>query len=149
MLKLLRLFVVLAGTAALALLVAPAANAEQPTRFAVPLSAECPEAVLSGATGTAYVSINQETGRIRYSVVAFNLPDTITAAHIHGPINPDTGNGGIFIGLDLTGVDSGGVASGTVTDPARAADIVADPSSFYFNVHTTTCPGGALRGSLG
>jgi CHRD domain len=57
----------------------------------VPLSAECQEAEDSGATGFAFVSINEASGRITYHVVAFNLPGTITAAHIHGPINPATG----------------------------------------------------------
>ena len=46
--KLLRLFVMLAGTAALALLVAPVANAAERTTFVVPLSAECPDAVANG-----------------------------------------------------------------------------------------------------
>jgi hypothetical protein len=149
MLKLLRLFVVLAAAAALALLVTPAANAEQPTRSVVSLSAECPAAVASGATGYAYLSINDANGRITYSVAAFNLPGTLTAAHIHGPINPATGNGLVAVHLELTGLNSGFVATKSTTDSALAAAILADPANFYFNLHTTTCPGGALRGSLG
>jgi hypothetical protein len=149
MLKLLRLFVVLGAAAALALLVTPTANAQQPTTFVVPLSAECPAAEASGATGVAFVSINEASGRITYRVVAFNLPGTLAAAHIHGPIDPITGNGGIAAHLERTGLNSGVVASGTATDPALAAAIVADPASFYFNLHTDTCGGGALRGSLG
>ena len=152
MLKLLRLFVVLGAAAALALLVTPTANAQQPTTFVVPLSAECPAAEASGATGFAFVSINEASGRITYRVVAFNLPGTIAGSpgvHIHGPIDPATGNGPIALGLDLTGVNSGVVASGTATDPELADAILAAPASFYVNVHTTTCPGGALRRSLG
>ena len=41
MLKLLTLFVVLAAAAALALLVAPTANAQQREPFVAPLSAQC------------------------------------------------------------------------------------------------------------
>jgi hypothetical protein len=149
MLKLLRLFVVLAGAAALALLVTPVANAEQPTRYVVQLSPECAAAVESGATGYAYLSINEANDRITYSVAAFNLPGTLTAAHIHGPINPATGNGPVAAPLELTGLNSGFVATKSTTDPALAAAILADPANFYINVHTTTCPGGALRGSLG
>jgi hypothetical protein len=149
MLKLLRLFVVIAAAAALALLVAPAANAEAPTRFVVPLSPECPEAVASGATGFAYLSINEANGRITYSVAAFNLPGTLTAAHIHGPINPT--NGPVAAHLELTGLDSGFVATKSTTDPALAAAIIANPENFYFNLHTsaTDCGTGALRGSIG
>jgi CHRD domain len=151
MLKLLRLFMVIAAAAALALLVTPAANAQQPTTFVVPLSAECPEAEASGATGVAFVSINEASGRITYRVVAFNLPGTLTAAHIHGPIDPMTGNGGIAAHLERTGLNSGVVASGTATDPALAAAIIANPENFYFNLHTnaTDCGTGALRGSIG
>jgi hypothetical protein len=149
MLKLLRLFVLLAAAAALALMVTPAANAEQPTRFVVPLSAECPAAVESGATGYAYLSINEANGRITYSVAAFNLPGTLTAGHIHGPIDPATGNGDVAAHLERTGLNSGFVATKSTTEPALAAAIVADPANFYFNLHTDSCPRGALRGTIG
>ena len=33
-------------------------------------------------------------------------------------------------------------------DPALAAEIVANPSGFYVNVHTTPFPDGAIRGQL-
>jgi hypothetical protein len=145
MLKLLRLFVVLAAAAALALVVSPAAHATAPTRFVVPLSPECPEA--SGATGIAYLSVNEANGQIKYSVAAFNLPGALTAAHIHR-LDPATGNPPV-VHLDRTGLESGFVATGSATDPELAAAIIADPANYYFNLHTRTCPGGALRGSLG
>jgi hypothetical protein len=148
MLKLLRLIVVLAGAALALLVTTPVATAAQVTRFVAPLSAECDAAVASGATGVAFVTVNEATGRITYRVVAFNLPGTLSAAHIHGPINLTTGNGPVAVPLELTGVNSGVVASGTATDPALAAAIVANPANFYFNLHTTTCPSGALRGTL-
>jgi CHRD domain len=146
--KLLKLFVAFAA-GALVLLVTQTANAEPPTRSVVQLSAECDAAVESGATGYAYLSINDTNDRITYSVAAFDLPGTLTAAHIHGPINPLTGNGPIAANLELTGLNSGFVATKSTTDPALAAAILANPANFYFNLHTTTCPGGALRGSLG
>src|SRR5215218_6815292 len=154
MLKVLRLFMVLAVAAALALLVTPTASAQQRERFVVPLSAECPAAEASGATGVAFVDVNAGSGRITYYVVAFNLPGTIAGSlgvHIHGPINPATGNGPIALGLNLTAENSGVVASGTTVDPALADAIIANPANFYVNVHTTAegCTGGALRGSLG
>jgi len=146
MLKLLRLFVVLAA-AALTLLVAPAANAAQPTKFVVPLSAECPAAVESGATGYAYLSVNEANGQIKYSVAAFDLPGDLTAAHIHR-LDPAVGNPAV-VHLDPTGLDSGFVFTGSATDPDLAAAIIANPANYYFNLHTTTCPGGALRGTIG
>jgi CHRD domain len=149
MLKLLRLFVVLAAAAALALVMSPTANAQARERLVVPLSAECEAAEPSGATGIAFVDVNAGTGRITYYVVAFNLPGTITAAHIHGPALVPGGNAGVAVLLDLTGANSGVVASGEATDHADAKLIADNPENFYFNVHTTECPGGALRGSLG
>ena len=81
-----------------------------------------------------------------------NLPGTIAGGlgvHIHGPIDPLTGNGLVAIGLDLTDRSTDLVAKGTATDPTLAALILANPEDFYVNVHTTTCTGGAIRGSLG
>ena len=154
--KLLKLFVVvLAGAAALVLLATPVANAEAPTRYVVQLSPECEEARLSGATGYAYLSINEENGRITYSVAAFNLPGTLTAAHIHGASAVPGGNAGVAAHLELTGLNSGFVATKSITDPDLAAKIVANPELYYFNLHTTTtatepgCPSGALRGTIG
>jgi hypothetical protein len=147
MLKLLRLFVVLAAAAALALVLTPAANAKESTTLVAPLTAECGAAEESGATGVAVVQIDAATGEIQYRVVAVNLPGTFTAAHIHGPL-PATD---VYVNLDLPGLNSGFVATGTTkVDPARAAAIVDDPGSFYINVHTTECGlPGAIRGSLG
>jgi hypothetical protein len=143
---------VLAAAAALALVVTPVANAQERTTFVVPLSAEnevpgCPEGVESGATGVAVVQIDPETGEIRYRVVAFNLPGTVTGAHIHagaaGVANPPTQ------GFELTGLSTGLLAEGTAINPTLAAAIIASPENFYVNVHTTECEPGAARGQLG
>jgi len=68
MLKLLRLFVVLAAAAALALLVgSDGERAASRARFVAPLSAQCDAAVTSGATGCAFVDMNAASGRITFS----------------------------------------------------------------------------------
>jgi hypothetical protein len=154
MLKLLRLFVVLAAAVA-ALLVTPVANAQERTTFVAQLSAEnevpgCPLGVESGARGVAVIQIDEATGEIRYRVVATNLPGTIAGspgAHIHIGSAEDAGP--VVQGLVLTGLESGLVAAGTATNPSLAAAILADPANYYVNVHTTTCPSGAVRGQLG
>ena len=143
----------LAGTAAV-----PVASAAEPTltTFVVQLSAEnevpgCPAGVESGATGVAVVQINAVTGEITYRVVAFNLPAPIagsSGAHIHGPINPTTGLAGIVVPFELTGLNTGLVAEGTVTNPDLAAAILANPENYYVNVHTTACLPGTIRGQL-
>jgi hypothetical protein len=135
----------------------PVANAQQraPTTFVTVLSAEnevpgCPAGEESGASGVAIVQINDETGEISYRVVARNLPGTIAGspgAHIH--VGAAGEMGPIVEPLQLTGRDTGLVASGTAIDAALAEAILADPANYYVNVHTTVCPGGAIRGQLG
>jgi Phage integrase, N-terminal SAM-like domain/CHRD domain len=52
---------------------------------------------------------------------------------------------------DVTLVNGAGTFTKTaiaVSDPAIAQRIISNPSGFYFNVHTTLNPGGAIRGTL-
>jgi CHRD domain len=52
---------------------------------------------------------------------------------------------------DVTLVNGAGTFTKTaiaVADPAVAQRIISNPSGFYFNVHTTLNPGGAIRGTL-
>jgi hypothetical protein len=55
---------------------------------------------------------------------------------------------GIVEPLELTGAEVGVIAAGTFTNPDLVADALANPELFYVNVHTTTCPGGAIRGQF-
>jgi hypothetical protein len=145
----------IAGLLAPALAGVAYAQSQAPATFVTTLSAEnevpgCPAGVESGAGGTAVVQIDPDTGEIRYAVVATNLPGTIAGspgAHIHAGAAGDMGP--VVAPLVLTGRESGVVAKGTITDPALAAAILASPSLYYVNVHTTVCAGGAVRGQLG
>jgi CHRD domain len=153
--KLLKLFVALAA-AALVLVVAPAAHAQERTTFVTQLSAEnevpgCPAGVESGASGVAVIQIDEVTSEITYRVVATNLPATIEGspgAHIHVQ-DPNSPTGPIVVHFERTGLNTGLVAEGTTTDPAVATAILANPENYYVNVHTTVCPAGTIRGQLG
>jgi len=46
-----------------------------------------------------------------------------------------------------TGQNTALVVTGTTTDPALAAAILANPENYYVDVHTTTCTGGADPGT--
>ena len=48
----------------------------------------------------------------------------------------------------LTGNEVGVIAAGTFTNPDLVADALENPELFYVNIHTTTCPSGAIRGQL-
>jgi len=141
----------------LAMVLSPAAYAQEPapTTLVATLSAEnevpgCPPGEESGAHGVAIVQIDEATGEITYRVAATNLPGTIATspgAHIHAGLAGEAGP--VVEPLSLTGLESGLVAAGTATNPDLAAAILADPSRYYINVHTTVCPSGAVRGQLG
>jgi hypothetical protein len=117
----------------------------------------------STATGTATITINPTRdsanaitgGTITMAFTVQNFPagSTVTLAHIHtgatgvaGPPRVDTGlSAATAIPMPA------GSASFTVTvtsDAPTINAIVANPAGFYFNVHTTLNPGGAVRGQL-
>jgi hypothetical protein len=72
-----------------------------------------------------------------------------TLGHIHQGV---TGvNGDVKVPLFTTPMPAGvSAAAGavTVSDPAIADALRADPSGFYLNLHTQEFPGGAVRGQL-
>jgi CHRD domain len=145
----------IAGLLGLALSGVAYAQSQAPTTFVAMLSAEnevpgCAPGVESGARGVAIVRIDAETGEISYRVVATKLPGTIAGsagAHIHLGAAGEAGP--VVAPLLLTGSEHGVIAEGTLTNAALAAAILADPASYYVNVHTTVCPDGAVRGQLG
>ncbi len=146
---------VAAAAALVALAVSAVAYAQAPTTFVVPLSSEaevpgCPAGVESGAGGIAIVQVNAETGEISYRVVAFNLPGAIAGGpggHIH--VGEEGVTGPPVVHFELTGLQTGLVAAGSTTDLTLAAAILANPEDYYVNIHTETCPEGAIRGQLG
>ncbi len=131
------------------------------TVFQVQLSAlnEVPPITNAEATarGAATITINKATNKVDFNVSLNSFPAgaAVNIAHIHGPA-PVGNNATIVVN---TGLSAGNVVltngSGTFSfDQAspNSADIIpqilANPQNFYFNVHTTANPGGAVRGWL-
>lgn len=81
--------------------------------------------------------------QIRY----FNI-DAPTGAHIHEA--PAGVAGDIVVDLSsLIATSPAGQIKGCVSvDPDLSADIAANPSDFYANVHNAAYPAGAIRGQL-
>ncbi len=102
------------------------------------------------ATGFAVLRITQGTGTVCYQLSWADIDGTVTASHIHKA--PAGSPGGVVVPLFVnqsfagTGEDSGCT---TGQDPALLKDIRKNPQDYYVNVHSTTFPGGAIRGQLG
>jgi CHRD domain len=80
-----------------------------------------------------------------------NLTGTPLMAHIHGPAAVGA-NAGVVIAFTPFSALGASSATGcrdlTPTEAGFATSLVADPASFYVNVHTSDFPGGAIRGQL-
>lgn len=104
---------------------------------------EPPPCDLDG-TGSAIITFVGGT-TVNYTIVVNNIILPPIAQHIH--IGPAGVNGPVVIGLPGVWVGNTLVGS-TPAAPATIAAIIADPGAYYVNVHTTDCPGGAVRGQL-
>lgn len=113
------------------------------------------------ATATFTFNLTKDSGgaitaaSLDVSVTAAGFPSgtALTRAHIH-PGAAGT-NGGVFVSIGLTDGEvtfpsGGGTFSKTAipvtVDQANA--ILANPSGFYFNIHTARNPDGVARGQL-
>ena len=117
----------------------------------------------AGGSATATITFNltkDSAGSITaasmdVSVTAAGFPagTTLTNAHIHP--GAAGSNGGVFVSVGLTAGEvrfATGGGSFTKTGIAMTVDqanaILANPSGFYFNIHTATSPDGVARGQL-
>lgn len=94
-------------------------------------------------SGAITITVNPGQKRICYelTVAAIAAP---TAAHIH--IAPPTDPGPVVIGFPAPPL---GPSSGCIDVTSRqAAQLIAKPSDYYFNVHNSEFAGGAIRGQL-
>jgi hypothetical protein len=95
-------------------------------------------------TGTATVRLRSGQGQLCYQLAVKNLPPA-AAAHIH---RGATGVAGPVV-VPLRTPGSAGTSSGcTAVARTLVAAILANPASYYVNVHTAEFPGGAVRGQL-
>lgn len=100
------------------------------------------------------------SGTVIFDVsTSFPGSTTFTGLHIHtggatvaGPVSINTGIGGANTVTTATGitniyrtVDVSSLGAAALT---AMQGLLADPSGFYINLHTTTNPGGAVRGQL-
>jgi hypothetical protein len=131
------------------------------TVFTVQLSAlnETPAITNAEATarGTAVITVHKSTNTVDFNVSLNSFPagSQVNIAHIHGPNAPAGVSTGVLVSTTLTAGNvvltdgSGTFSFPSVSTPAANIDgILAAPQNFYFNVHTTLNPTGAIRGQL-
>jgi CHRD domain-containing protein len=96
-------------------------------------------------TGSATITIDSVTFQVCV-VATINLQqgETVTVNHIH--MGTSTQNGNVFV--PLGGMSFPSLNSCVTADSATTQAIIADPSGFYYNVHTNLLPLGAARGQL-
>ena len=146
---------------------APAQGTTTTSTFTVPLSPgnEVPAITNADASGsgTAVIAltvtkdgagnITSASANFQISVTGFPAGTRVTDAHIHGASAGS--NGGAIVNVGLTSGElaitngSGSLTKNGINVPAdRAAAILNNRASHYFNVHTALNPDGAVRGQL-
>ena len=92
----------------------------------------------------ARVRLVPAKGRVCINAETRSL-DPLVLAHIHSA--PAGANGPVVV--DFTGLIDGPVVKGCVSaDPSLIDAIVANPASYYLNIHSETFRAGAVRGQL-
>lgn len=137
--KLSILFAIAASTVALA---APAAAAPGDTPLMAMLggAAETPPTAAAGM-GMFMGRLNAGSGQLCYTLTSQKL-DGLTMAHIHA--------GAVGVAGPPVVVLAPSVPTETciAVDKDVAARIIAKPSDYYVNIHSTLYPKGAIRGQL-
>ena len=101
----------------------------------------------SPGTGTGSLSLDDATGDYTTAGTFSALIFTTTLAHIHGPAAIGDGPAGIIDPLTVDiGVTSGTFSGAGTFSAAEMADLLGN--LYYVNIHTTSFPGGEIRGQI-
>ncbi|MBL8859451.1 MAG: CHRD domain-containing protein [Planctomycetes bacterium] len=117
-----------------------------PAQTTVPLLARLSGAqevpiVLTPGSGLGFVAVDTLTNTLTYRELFQNLTGIETAAHIHG-FAPAGVNAGV-VHAQALGQPKCGVWAMT---PVQQSNVIGGFA--YFNIHTTTNPGGEIRGQI-
>jgi hypothetical protein len=100
-------------------------------------------------------TITGATGTFVYSLTGFPNGTNIILTHIHR--GAAGANGGVVVNTGLSAASPITLAAGTLTNQTfadrevgatLAQEIIDNPAGFYFNVHSTLNPSGAVRAQL-
>jgi hypothetical protein len=96
------------------------------------------------ATGSAWMTLDSNSGKVCYWVITSGLAEPVTAAHLHQ--GAAGSNGPIVIPFNTP--THGFTIGCTTAGLPLIQSIIDNPSGFYTNVHNAQFPGGAIRGQL-
>jgi hypothetical protein len=124
----------------------PVTNAEQSGRGTATIT--------FNLTRTSGGAIQSGTVDFHFDATGFPPGTLITLAHIHTG-GPDVA-GPVLVNTGLTAAQAVGLTNGSgsfeargiTTDAATLQSIIDNPAGFYFNIHSSTNPGGVARGQL-
>ena len=118
----------------------------------------------TNATRQVIVRINKDESSIHFKIIVANVQANITGSHFH--MGPAGANAGVVVNLlnisdfppETNAPVNGILAEGTITASNLSGALAGKPLSnlisairagnIYVNVHTTTYPGGEVRGQL-
>ncbi len=99
----------------------------------------------STATGVVVIKYDPSTLLLQLWGDYQNLSGTISASHIHSPAAPGS-NAGVIFGLTNSGGTSGTLFLSATLSTTQQADLYN--GLFYVNVHSSSFPGGEIRGQV-
>lgn len=92
-------------------------------------------------TGTATITFDTVTNLLSWNLTYSGLSGTVTAAHFHGPATTSQ-SAGVQVGI---GTANPAIGSATLTD-TQETQLLSE--LWYINVHSTSFPGGEIRGQV-
>lgn len=126
-------------------------SAQAQSQFSVTLNSaqEVGSGNNSTAIGSGSLTLNLD-GTVTYNITYSGLTGDFTASHIHGSATAFPGvNAGVLVGLVNSPTDtrSGALQGTTAALTSQQAGFLTAGSA-YVNIHSTTFPGGEIRGQL-
>ena len=99
------------------------------------------------AIGAMILIVNPARDTVCFLTRWTRIDGTVVAAHIHR--SPRGVPGPVVIPLFSGSFDSTDMLRGCVSANGLAGAILANPSAYYVNIHSTVYPAGAIRTQLG
>ncbi|MBA2382332.1 MAG: CHRD domain-containing protein [Chloroflexi bacterium] len=99
------------------------------------------------AVGNMILIVNPTRDTVCFLVKWANIDGTVVAAHIHR--SPVGAPGGVVVPLFSGSFGGTAMLRGCVSANGLASAILANPSAYYVNIHSSAYPAGAIRTQLG